>query len=532
MSSASINQSHRRRPSGGSGPPPPPYTPPLLQDVYANKPLPPKPGLQPSNSKAYLLNRKPGASQVYIPPSQSQASRVQRDRSKPPTCQPFGQHSVLARASSQPVLHTYKSPNSSPFGRRAAALQATPNAPAVPAAAAGMTVTPQRKKFYIATEEVKPISIIRDGERTLFGTSKASPPKSAGRAGAPTSGSSTKIKVPRPREIKVDFAGVWARFVQRTLHPEADLEALIQEKTEHPLGKASAEFSPFHALPVLPSPTKHIFSVKFNSHSGHLAKWRARAGLEDLEPNEEYMEELFWQIVSCLETEYGWLRHVHDEVTSMDPTARHYVLRPGIHYSKLPRPSSPLKDRIDSLYLPKGPKMIVSRTGNFWSHSVAQQFSHVRAHRHSTLGLVFHQWMHNERDVVANADALPPPVWFMLYAMQAAYPGLFVICEETENEQVHQTIERGLPPYEILADRGCGPFFMGLLGEKGYTDVCEASLDARTSTIVDMLIKGSVRPRKRTLSNSSGLPPMPDEPKSGFRRLLRRPSWLGRWQSS
>lgn len=498
---------------------PPPHKPPLLQHVYADKPLPgtPKRTLQPSNSKAYLINRVPGASQVYTPPSQTQETRTHRDRSKPPTCQPFGQHSVLARAASQPVLHTYQSPNS-PFARRAL----TPNAPA-----AAMTMTPQRKKFEIAPEEVKPISIIRDGERTLFGTSKASPTNSS-RAATPTSRSS----VPRPREVTVDFSGAWTRFFQRALHPEADLETLIQEKTEHPLGKVSAEYSPFHALPILPHPTKHVFSVHFNPEASHLAKWRSKSGLEGLQPDEEYMEELFWQVVSCLENEYGWLRHVHDEVTSIDPTARHYILRPGIHYSKLPRPTDPLKDRIDMLYLPKGPQVILSRKGDFWSTSIAQQFSQVRAHRHNTLGLVFHQWMHNEQDVVANADALPPPVWFMLYAMQAAYPGLFVIREETENEQVHQVIERGLPPYEILADRGCGPFFMGLLGERGYTDVCEAALDARTSTMVDVLIKGSVRPRKRTISNSSGLPPLPNDGKSGFRRLLRRPSWLARLQSS
>lgn len=528
MTSAVTNEHHhRRRPSGGSDSFPPPHKPPLLQHVYAEKPLPRTP-LKPSNSKAYLVNRVPGASQVYTPPTRTQDSRTQRDRSKPPTCQPFGQHSVLARAASQPVLRTYQSPNSSTsFARRAP----TPNATAAAPAAAPTSMTPQRKKFQIAPEEVKPISIIRDGEeRTLFGTSRASPTKSSSRAATPTSG--TRKEVPLPREAQVDFAGVWTRFFQRSLHPEADLEALIKEKTEHPLGRVSAEHSPFHALPILSHPTKHVFSVHFNSESSHLAKWRAKSGLEELRPNEEYMEELFWQVVSALENEYGWLRHVHDEVTSMDPTARHYILRPGIHYSKLPRPADPLKDRIDMLYLPKGPQVILSRKGDFWSTSIAQQFSRIRAHRHNTLGLVFNQWMHNEQDVVANADALPPPVWFMLYAMQAAYPGLFVIREETENEQVHQTIERGLPPYEILADRGCGPFFMGLLGERGYTDVCEAALDARTSTIVDVLIKGSVRPRKRTNSDKSGLPPLPNDGKSGFRRLLRRPSWLSRLQPS
>lgn len=485
---SAVTSNQRRRPSGGSGPLPSPHQPPLHQHIYAEKPLPgtPKPVLQPSNSKAYLINRVPGASQLYLPPNQSQESRLHRDRSKPPTCQPFGQHSVISRAASQPLMHTYQSPNTST--RRAP----IPNNVA-------MTMTPQRRKFEIAPEPSKPI--VGDGERTLFGTSKASPTKSA--KSVPRS---SRSKIPPPREVEVDFAGVWKRFVRRSLHPQEDLETLIQDKTEHPLGKVSAEFSPFHALPILANPIRHTFTVKFNPDAIHLAKWRRKSGLEDVLPNEEYMEELLWQVVSCLENEYGWLRHVHDDITTMDPTARHYVLRPGIHYSNLPQPNHPLKDRIDMLYLPKGPKVILSRKGDFWSTSISQQFSHLRAHRHNTLGLVFHQWMHNEQDVISNSDALPPPIWFMLYAMQAAYPGLFIIQEETENEQVHQVIERGLPPYEILADRGCGLFFMGLLGERGYTDVCEAALDARTSTMVEVLIKGSVRPRKRANSNNSGLP--------------------------
>ncbi|KAG8902802.1 hypothetical protein FRB99_004101 [Tulasnella sp. 403] len=311
---------------------------------------------------------------------------------------------------------------------------------------------------------------------------------------------SQKNKVPLPKEAVVDFGSIWRRFVRASLDSSDEAERIRLEKAQHPLGKVSAEYSPFHALPLLDKPTRHQLSVVFNPQSEHLAKWRRHCDLEGVQPREEYMEELFSRTVDALEKSYGWLRQHPTSKSS----ARHYILRPGIPPPSAAIPAHPHPTKIDMLFLPGSTKAFLGRDGERWKGSIRQQLQSVRAHRHPTMGLVFHSWMNNHDDVTANVDAVPPPIWFLLYAMQAAHPGMIVIREEMENDLVHRVLERGLPPYDILTDRGCGPFFLGLLGEQGYTATCEAALDARTSTSVDVMIKGSVRPRRR--ADSAGLP--------------------------
>ncbi len=365
--------------------------------------------------------------------------------------------------------------------------------------------------------------------RTLFGESSApvSPSKKAQARKYP------KNRIPfAPRDVYIDFSGLWTRFVEVSLNPLDYIETLHLEKAEHPLGRASVDRSPFHAVPLLDRPSVHSFKVIVNADPAHLNKWKKKTGLESVTPNDDFMEELFLRVTMELEREYGWIR----QDMSTSSSARHWVTRPLSTKSLSPHPTN-----VDQLFLPRSSENVIARQTDFWGSSLAQQLQAVRAHRHPTLGLVFHSWMNTPSNVETNAGCVPPPIWFMLYALQAAHPGIIVIKESTENSQWCQEIERGLPPYEVLTDKGVGSWFLGMLGEEAYERTCEAALDARESTEVKLVMKGSVKLRKRANSSTDGLPVSSREPdggtrtkslrqpmqrRSSFSGVFKRPAWL------
>jgi len=209
------------------------------------------------------------------------------------------------------------------------------------------------------------------------------------------------------------------------------------------------------------------------------------------------------------------------------------MVRPPRPDRRLPVPKYPLAHKVNSLCIPQAPSFVTAPEGKHWTGALNSQFDQIHSHRHIIMGLVLHSWMNTDDDVETNVDALPPPLWFLLYAMQAAHPGLFVIREELETPQEWQAIERGLPPPELLTCRAAGPWFHALLGEEPYLRMIDASLDARNSTKVEHLQMGAFRMRKRAASEASannGLPPLAPGTKeykpstNPFR--IRRPSWL------
>lgn len=301
-------------------------------------------------------------------------------------------------------------------------------------------------------------------------------------------------------EVAVNFRRLWSYFVDKSLNSQDELDKLLQEKEERSSGRSSPEFPNYHSIKLPGSLERHTHRVIFNADAQHLDDWKTMAGLEDCEaPRDDYMTELFYQVAKALEDEYGWTR----DSPSGNSTFRYSMSRPQDAHPRHPVPAYPQANKLTSLLLPSSPSTFLSSQGDFWCRSIAHQFQGVRAHRHTTIGLVFHSWMNNSEDVCSNVDALPPPIWFLLYAMQAAFPGVFVIREEAENAQVHQTIERGLPPYDILAHREAGPFFRNLLGTDRWERTCEAAEDARLSTKSQVFIKGSVRPRRRSACSGS-----------------------------
>ncbi|KAG8886795.1 hypothetical protein FRB98_000977 [Tulasnella sp. 332] len=307
-----------------------------------------------------------------------------------------------------------------------------------------------------------------------------------------------------PLEVaNINFNKVWSAFVDKSLNTDQDVLDLLQEKAERSEGIPSPQFPNYHARVMPPRLTLHTHRVKFNADADNLLEWQERGGLEDITPKEELMQELFYRVAQSLEDDYGWIRELPAPLSSF----RYNMTRPPYPDARRPAPAVPHTTKTNALLLPATPEIFTSPKGHYWCKSIAHQFSNARAHRHITMGLVFHSWMNNLNDVAANKDALPPPIWFLLYAMQAAYPGIFVIREEAECAKFYQTIERGLPPYEILASPECGPFFQALLGRDGYERTCEAAEDARLSTRTIMFIKGSVKTRKRAMSNrKAGLP--------------------------
>ncbi|KAG8999147.1 hypothetical protein FRB93_013304 [Tulasnella sp. JGI-2019a] len=306
----------------------------------------------------------------------------------------------------------------------------------------------------------------------------------------------------------INFNKVWSAFVDKSLNTEEDLENLIREKAERAHGIPSPQFPNYHAI-TLPYPlTRHTHKVIFNADPEHLAEWKEQARLEDVAPKEELMMELFYRVAEALEKDYGWIREVPAPGSL---TFKYNMTRPPYPDPRRPQPANPHATKTNALLLPASPKTFTSPEGrgHFWNKSIAHQFSSLKAHRHITMGLVFNSWMNNLDDVAANVDSLPPPIWFWLYAMQAAYPGIFVIQEEAESAKVYQTVERGLPPFDVLANSECVPFFHALLGRDGFERTCEAAEDARQSTNTSLFIKGSVKTRKRAMSNAkAGLPPL------------------------
>ncbi|KAG8996653.1 hypothetical protein FRB94_008150 [Tulasnella sp. JGI-2019a] len=327
--------------------------------------------------------------------------------------------------------------------------------------------------------------------------------------------SSSRLRAVPRSPANIDFNKVWSTFVDKSLNTQEDLENLMREKSERSKGIPSPQFQNYHAI-ILPHPlTHHTHRVIFNADHDHLEEWQEWADLEDVVPNEELMTELFYRVAEALEKDYGWIR----EMPAPGSSTQYNMIRPPYPDPRRPQPANPHTTKTNGFLLPASPTTLFTfprGRGHVWCKSIAHQFSHLKAHRHITMGLVFNSWMNNLDDVAANVDSLPPPIWFWLYAMQAAYPGIFIIREEAESAKVHQIIERGLPPFDVLANLESGPFFEALLGRDGFERTCEAAEDARQSTNKTVFMKGSVKTRKRAMSDARA-----DLPVSSFRRACR-----------
>ncbi|KAG8928187.1 hypothetical protein FRC03_006311 [Tulasnella sp. 419] len=289
-------------------------------------------------------------------------------------------------------------------------------------------------------------------------------------------------------DFKLDISKVRRNFEVLEQDPK-ELERLMVLKKYHPLGHASPEDSPFHAALIPPNITHQRITVEFHTDSLHLATWRAHADLGGLIPRVGFLPTLFSIIASELQSKHEWVRQTPPEMPMT--SIAHYLVPRNLDMPNTPKITSKAKP-IEILILPESMTPILApegdQPGDFWKSAFRKVLEPVCGYRHPTMGLCFHSWSNTPDDYKFNGKALPSPLWFLLYALQAAYPGMVIIREEIATETMTRTIERGLPPHGVLVDPACREFFMGLLG-RGFEETYEAALDARRSCMTEVTEK-------------------------------------------